>query len=216
MHFALSPDHQHKLPQSSGLTQENQTTVSHRSVTRPYGAPGLGLSYRENSIVWVGEIRLNSARFKVITAALLKPKSWRMMGVFFFRCVNIYQPQRKMVLHLVGPVFKMTWRQYWLTPWSRGLLEMLTGSLLVKKFPAFYGTRSFITPFTSARHLFLFWARSIQTMRPYSTSWRSILIFSHLRLGLPTGLFSFRFPYLNPVYTSTLPHTCYMPRSSNS
>jgi hypothetical protein len=28
---------------------------------------------------------------------------------------------------------------YLLTPWSRVLLEKLTGSQLVKKFPAFYG-----------------------------------------------------------------------------
>jgi len=32
------------------------------------------------------------------------------------------------------------------------LLEKLTGLQLVKKFPAFYGTRRFITAFTSARH----------------------------------------------------------------
>jgi hypothetical protein len=42
-----------------------------------------------------------------------------------------------------------------LTPWSRGLLEKLTVSQLVKKFPAFYGTRRFITAFTRARHLSL-------------------------------------------------------------
>ena len=42
-----------------------------------------------------------------------------------------------------------------LTPWSRVLLEKLTGSQLVKKFPAFYGTRKFITAVTSARHLSL-------------------------------------------------------------
>jgi len=35
------------------------------------------------------------------------------------------------------------------------LLEKLTGSQLVKKFPIFYGTRRFITAFTTARHLFL-------------------------------------------------------------
>jgi hypothetical protein len=34
-----------------------------------------------------------------------------------------------------------------LTPWSRLLLEKLTGSQLVKKFPPFYGTRRFITAF---------------------------------------------------------------------
>jgi len=42
-----------------------------------------------------------------------------------------------------------------LTPWNRVLLEKLTGSLLVKKFPAFYGTGRFITVVTSARHLSL-------------------------------------------------------------
>jgi flagellar basal body-associated protein FliL len=42
-----------------------------------------------------------------------------------------------------------------ITPASRVLLERLTGSQLVKKFPTFYGTRRFITAFTSARHLSL-------------------------------------------------------------
>ena len=35
-----------------------------------------------------------------------------------------------------------------LTQWSGVLLEKLNGSRLVKKFPAFYGTRRFITAFT--------------------------------------------------------------------
>jgi hypothetical protein len=42
-----------------------------------------------------------------------------------------------------------------LTPWSRVLFEKLTVLQLVKKFPAFYGTRKFITTFTSARHMSL-------------------------------------------------------------
>jgi hypothetical protein len=41
------------------------------------------------------------------------------------------------------------------TPCSRVLRETLTGLQLVKKFPAFYGTRMFITAFTIARHLSL-------------------------------------------------------------
>jgi hypothetical protein len=41
---------------------------------------------------------------------------------------------------------------YLLTPWSRVLLEKLTGLQVVKKFPAFYGTRRFIAAYTSARH----------------------------------------------------------------
>ena len=36
---------------------------------------------------------------------------------------------------------------YLLTPWSWLILEKLAGSQLVKKFPAFYGTRKFITVF---------------------------------------------------------------------
>jgi len=44
---------------------------------------------------------------------------------------------------------------YLLTPYSTVLLEKLTGLQLVKKFPAFYGTRRFITAFTSAHNLSL-------------------------------------------------------------
>ena len=42
---------------------------------------------------------------------------------------------------------------YLLTPLSTVLLEKPIGFQLVKKFPAFYGTRRFITAFTSAHHL---------------------------------------------------------------
>jgi hypothetical protein len=44
---------------------------------------------------------------------------------------------------------------YLITPGTRALLEKLTGSQLVKKFPTFYGTRRFITAFTNACHLSL-------------------------------------------------------------
>ena len=50
---------------------------------------------------------------------------------------------------------------YLLTSWSRVLLEKPTGFQLVKKFPAFYGTRRFITAATSARHLSLSCHQSI-------------------------------------------------------
>jgi hypothetical protein len=42
-----------------------------------------------------------------------------------------------------------------LTSWSTVLLEKLTGSQQVKKFPVFYGTKRFNTAFTSASHLSL-------------------------------------------------------------
>jgi hypothetical protein len=38
-----------------------------------------------------------------------------------------------------------------LTPWSRVLLEKLTGYKLVKKFPTFYGNQTFTTAFTTVR-----------------------------------------------------------------
>jgi len=54
--------------------------------------------------------------------------------------------------------------QYRITPRSGVLLQKLTVSQLVKKFPTFYGTRRFITALTRDRHLSLSWARSIQSM----------------------------------------------------
>ena len=70
------------------------------------------------------------------------------------------------------------------------LLEKLIVLQLVMKFPAFHGTRRFITTLTSVRHLSLSWANPIQSIYPHPTSWRSVLILStHLRLGLPSGLF---------------------------
>jgi hypothetical protein len=61
----------------------------------------------------------------------------------------------------------------------------------LKNFPAFYWTRRFITVFTRALTWFLSWARSIQAIPSHPISLRSTLILStHLRLGLPSGCFS--------------------------
>ena len=86
-------------------------------------------------------------------------------------------------------------RLYLLIPCSTVLLEELGGSQLVKKFPAFCGTRMFTTALTLALHLPLSWARSVQSMLLHPNSWRSVLILSsHLLFGLPSGLFLLGFP----------------------
>jgi hypothetical protein len=58
-----------------------------------------------------------------------------------------------------------------------------------------YGIRRFITVFTTALHWSLSWARVIQSTPSHPISLRSILILStHLRLGLPSGLLPSGFP----------------------
>jgi len=96
-----------------------------------------------------------------------------------------------------------------LTLCSRALVEKLIGSQLVKKFPAFYGTQRFINVFTNVRNRSLSWARSIQSILPHPTSWRSILILSsNLRLGIPSGLFPSDFP--TKTLHKLIVHTCCM------
>jgi hypothetical protein len=62
------------------------------------------------------------------------------MKIFLSKMMAVYMPATVLFL---------------LNPWSRVLLENLTGSQLVKKFSAFYGTRRFINAFANARHLSL-------------------------------------------------------------
>ena len=57
--------------------------------------------------------------------------------------------------HLVLAYLRTNLLTYLFTPFSRVLLEKLTNSQLVKKFPTYCGTRSFITTFTSACHMSL-------------------------------------------------------------
>ena len=58
---------------------------------------------------------------------------------------------------------------------------------------------------TSARHLALSWARSIQSIPQHPTSWRSILILSsHLLLGFPSVLFPSGFP-TKTLYSPSCP-----------
>ena len=95
-----------------------------------------------------------------------------------------------------------------LTSWCRVLLEKLTGLQQVKKFPSFHGTRRVITALTNVRELSLSWASPIQSIYPYPTSLISILILStHLRLGLPSGLLPSGFP-TKTLYTTVSSPIC--------
>jgi hypothetical protein len=79
---------------------------------------------------------------------------------------------------------------YFLTPFCRILFEKLIVTQVVKKISYFlYGTRRFITVFTKARYWTLSRASQIQFASSIPISLRPILMLSsHLRLGLPSGL----------------------------
>jgi hypothetical protein len=92
------------------------------------------------------------------------------------------------------------YKHYLLTPCSRVFLEKLTSLQLVKKFAAFYGTRRFITTFTSARHLSLSWASSIQSITTHPTSRIAIVtLFSIYSWVSPLTSF-LRRPHEQPLY----------------
>ena len=103
---------------------------------------------------------------------------------------------------------------YLLTPWSRVLLEKLTGLQLVKKFPAFHGTRRFITVLTSVRHLSLSWANPIQSTSHLVEIHPNIIHPSMSRS--PQWSLSLRFPHQDPIRPPLLPHTRHMPCPSHS
>ena len=108
------------------------------------------------------------------------------MDAFFIRLRHVTCYANLMVFYYVTLTLYLI-----LTPWSRGLPEKLIVSQLLKKFPPppqFNGNRMFITAFTTAHHLFLSWARLIQSMLHHSTSLKSVLVlFSHLWLDLWSG-----------------------------
>jgi len=122
------------------------------------------------------------------TSYLRRVESSTMWTKFNTSSIGLHQPRPTLLTYLLN---------YLLTYLLHGAdcLEKLSGSQLVKKFPAVYGTRRFITAFTSFRHLSLSWVSWIQFTPPHPTSWRSILILSsHRRLGLPGDHFPSGFP----------------------
>jgi len=73
------------------------------------------------------------------------------------------------------------------TPWNIVLLEKLLGPQLLKKLSAFYGTWRFMNEFERARHLSIFWAKSIQFM---AHTWRRLWTFCKMVVFLWWGVVS--------------------------
>jgi hypothetical protein len=101
----------------------------------------------------------------------------------------------------------------------RVLPEKLTAPHPIKKFPTFYGTLSFIAAFTRARHLSLSCFRLIQSKPPPPPTH---YLKTHFNIFLPSApgssqwSLSLRFPHQkNPICTSPVSHTCYVPCPSN-
>jgi hypothetical protein len=109
-------------------------------------------SVPENKICTVStlihKLHMNHATLRVLTKVMLKIQViWRVISdvakIIVSSCACISSNPRVFTYLLT----------YLITPRSGVLLEKLASSQLAKKLPTFYGTRRFITAFTSARHL---------------------------------------------------------------
>ena len=101
-----------------------------------------------------------------------------------------------------------------LTPWSRVLIEKLTGFAANQEIPRILWNSK--VHYRTHKSLFLSLANSIQSPQPLPTSWRSINIILSSTFWSPHWSLSLRFPHQNLVHTSPFLHTCHMPHPSYS
>ena len=112
---------------------------------------------------------------------------------------------------------KQWYQNVWqyITPWSRALIEKLTGSELVKKFSIFYGTQKFITAFRNSDTCPCRQPDQPNPCLPYPLLEDSFLYYPPIRVQV---LQVVSFPQVSPpisLRTSPVSHACHMPRSSH-
>jgi hypothetical protein len=122
---------------------------------------GVRFKSRQVLLKWIFALHCSSYLFVFIFWFM--PYAWLAFTIFN---VSILLCNRKYntIFQSVNTTYRLT---YLLTySWSWALLEKLPFVQPLKNFPAFYGTRRFITAFTRALHWSLSWARSIQSPHP--------------------------------------------------
>ena len=120
-------------------------------------------NFVKNRLLLGGHAIVNSSRDVKLTVSY-QTRVRPCLFLFIFRILLIFQILLLFTRLLFLSIAFSVPLTYLLTPWCRVLLEKLTGLQLFKKFPAFHGTRMFITALTSVRHLSLSWAYPIQSI----------------------------------------------------
>jgi hypothetical protein len=139
--------------------------------------------------------------------------TWRLLTLFATKILCAF-----LILDNISikTITKKRNRKTYPTPWSRVLPNNLTVTQLVKKFPAFYRTRKFITLFRGDRRCSLSRARCIQSTPFHPIFLRSILILSFPLTPCSSKWFlHFRFTNQITVRIFRLSDPCYMCRPSH-